>query len=101
MKMSQVYFDWEIQRLLTDMAYIDLGLVPLSHYPNDIRSSLRSSLEKLDPDDARRAKRKFRKLLKKAWKKDRNPTSFGAKQYSVKWYIVSHYVKAPIIDNDE
>jgi len=98
---SRVYFNWEIQQLLTDIAYVDLGLVPPSHYPRSSQSSLQLSLQQLDPADSRKAKRKFRKILKKAWKGKRDPPSYDARQNCVKWYIIEHYVSANPVDNDD
>jgi len=101
MRASKAYFHWEMQQLLTDMAYVDLGLVPPSHYPRNSQGSLDSCLSQLDPADARKAKRKFRKLLRKSQNASTERASYEKRQSRVKWYIIERYVNLTPIDNDE
>jgi hypothetical protein len=101
MKTSKIYFNWEMQQLLTDIAYVNLGLVPPSHYPRGVKESLISSLNQLDPSDARKAKRKFRKLRRKACGEKDGDLSYDTRQSRVKWYIIDRYIKMDAVDNDE
>lgn len=90
-------------KMLIDIAYIDLGLVPPSHYPRDSRGSLKACLESLDPSVAQQAKRKFRKVLRasrKGKKGDWQKSSFNTRQSMVKWYLIDKYVTHGAEDND-
>jgi len=58
--------NYELSMFLLNMKYVDLGLVPPAHYPNDDDTSLEKCLSVLGPEQARIAKRKFRKLSRKA-----------------------------------
>jgi hypothetical protein len=96
--------DYEIMKMLIDITYVNLGMVPPSHYPKDLNGSLKACLESLDPIEARKAKRKFRKILRKSRKGkkgDHSKSSYDTRQSSVKWYVIDNYVKQETIDNDD
>ena len=77
----------ERMRLMVDMAYLSMGMVPPSHYPEDINESLNAALSTLDPASRRKACRKYRKMVRKVWSKSwRNP-GFRTKQAAVKFYV--------------
>lgn len=57
-------------QLFIDMEYLNEGLVPLSHYYNvEDNRSLLKILQAMTPDEQRKAKRKFRKILNKECKR--------------------------------
>ena len=91
-------------KMLIDIAYIDLGLVPPSHYPKDSRGSLKACLESLDPSVAQQAKRKFRKVLRASRKRkkgDWQKSSFDTRQSMVRWYLIDKYVAEYVADGVE
>ena len=62
--------NFEFVRLFVDMEYLNQGLVPWSHYHNvGNNDSLFKILQEMTPDEQRKAKRKFRKVLKKECKR--------------------------------
>jgi hypothetical protein len=96
--------NYEIEKMLIDIAYMNLGLVPPSHYPRAVPKSLEMCLSALDHDEAHRAKRKFRKMLRrsqKGKKGDWEKSSFDTKQSMVRWHITKNYVRADVRDNDD
>ena len=92
---------YEVEKFLTDVAYVNLGLIPVSYYPDLEVGSLQRCLSELDPDAALKAKRKFRKLLRKSLRGGRKNESFRTRQSKVKWHIINNFVRAPVTDNDE
>lgn len=96
-------FDYETERILIDIVYVDLGLVPPSHYPRQSNGSLNACLQSLDPIDARRSKRKFRKLLRTSRKGktgEWGKSSYDTRQSMVKWHVIDRYVRGEMSDND-
>lgn len=98
----RLYEPGEIERLrlLLEMTYVELGMVPPSHYPWDDRGSLQRCLNSLDPEARRRACRKFRKFVRKVKHKGKNP-SYHTKQRAVRYKIEFDYVNVSPVDNDE
>jgi len=92
---------YEVEKFLTDVAYVNLGLIPVSYYPDLEVGSLQRCLSELDPDSARKAKRKFRKLLRRSSRGDKKNQSFRTRQSRVKWHIINNFVRVPVTDNDE
>lgn len=91
----------ESLRLLLEMTYVELGMVPPSHYPWDDRGSLQRCLESLEPEARRRACRKFRKFVRKVRQKGWKNPGFHTKQRAVKYKIEFEYVNRCPSDNDE
>jgi hypothetical protein len=89
----------ERMRLMIDMAYLDMGIVPPSHYPEDLDKSLNAALSTLTEDERRRACRKYRKLVRKVWNKSWKNPSFRKKQAAVRFYVRKGILDTQ--DNDE
>ena len=70
----------DIDRLFLSDACLKLGIVPIEGMSIDINRSLQS----VPPDEARKMKRKFRKLWRKYAKKLNSGTSFGENAYQYK-----------------
>lgn len=83
------------------MTYLELGLVPPSHYPWEDRGSLKRCLETLDPVARRKACRKFRKISRGVRVKSQGHASFHTKQTSVKYKIQKEHMRTAPSDNDE
>lgn len=83
--------NYELSMFLLNMKYVDLGLVPPAHYPNDDDTSLEKCLSVLGPEQARIAKRKFRKLSRKARSGEKG--SYHTRQSAVKWYVLDKLLK--------
>jgi len=66
--------DITLSSMLRDAACIELGIVPLNH---NIHDNIRRHLDAMPPDEARKMKRKFRKLWRKIAKKQRLSSSVG------------------------
>lgn len=94
-------YDYETEMFLLEIAYLNLGLIPPSHYPKSSKGSLNDSLASLDENSARATKRKFRKFRRKTKKKGWIRPSYDAVQNAVKWHILSKYIREKIPDNDE
>jgi hypothetical protein len=95
---------YEFKKLLVDIAYANLGLVPPSHYPRSSIGSLNESLSSMDEVSRRKATRKFRKLLRlsrKGKKGDWNKSSHDSKQSAVRAHVFRKYVLSIVTDNDE
>jgi len=60
------------RQLFITMAYLDEGIVPIPYRTANEGDQLRRSLESLTPTEARQAKRRFRKIFRRAvkWKKE-------------------------------
>ncbi len=96
--------NYEFSRLLVDIAYANLGLVPPSHYPHDDLNSLKKSLSSMEETQSRKSKRKFRKLLRrsrKGKKGDWKELSYDSKQSAVRSHIFRKHVMSIVADNDE
>jgi hypothetical protein len=93
--------DWETQKFLIEIEYLNLGLVPLSHYPRSVNGSLEACFLSMEPEKARASKRKFRKILRKARKSGITKMSYDSRQSAVKWHIMNNYVLIDAVDNDE
>lgn len=92
--------DIEVRKLLVNMRYIELGLVPPAQYLSEGKGSLDVCLETLSPEERRRTCRKFRKLVRKVRRKKVRTSGFYTKQRAVKYKIeVSLFAK--VDDNDE
>lgn len=92
--------DIEVRKLLVNMRYVELGLVPPAQYPLEEKGSLEACLSSLSPEERKRACRKFRKLVRKVRRKKVRTAGFYTKQRAVKYKIeLSLFAKA--IDNDE
>ena len=63
-----------LNQMLRDAACIELGIVPLNH---NIHDGIRHRLDAMPPEEARKMKRKFRKLWRKIAKKRRLSGSVG------------------------
>ena len=65
------------EKILLELKMLDVGIVPNTDY----RANVESQLKLMSPDEARRAKRKWRKLKRKAMARSsiRNPKSFHEK----------------------
>ena len=65
------------QKLLLELKMLDIGIVPNT----DRFSNVEKQLKSMDPEDARRAKRKWRKLKRKAMSRSAviNPKAFDEK----------------------
>lgn len=92
--------DIEMRKMITSMAYIDLGLVPPSQYPHSEIGSLQACLSSLDPESRRKACRKFRKLVRNVRDKKCRTSSFYRKQRTVRYRIEQSVFIDPE-DNDE
>ena len=96
--------NYEIEKMLIDIAYMNLGLVPPSHYPRSVDGSLDSCLGSLPDDESRRARRKFRKVLRRSRKGKKGEwekSSYDTKQSMVRWYVTQNYVNCRVSDNDD
>lgn len=92
--------DIEVRKLLVNMRYIELGLVPPAQYLCEEKGSLDVCLKSLSPEERRRACRKFRKLVRKVRRKKVRTAGFYTKQRAVKYKIeLALFTKH--IDNDE
>lgn len=99
--LSVDYVDIEVRKLLVNMRYIELGLVPPAQYLYDHpRKSLNVCLETLSPEERRRTCRKFRKLVRKVLRKKVRTSNFYTKQRAVK-YKIERALFTKLIDNDE
>lgn len=87
-------------RLLIDMAFLSMGMVPPSHYPDDEQKSLDFALSTLTPEERLRARRKYRKLVRKVWSKSWKNPGFRTKQAAVKYYVRKQVLNDKQ-DNDE
>lgn len=86
---------------LVDVAFLNLGLVPRSHYSPDVFGSLDACLGTLSDEDRRKANRKFRKVVRKCkWKKD-SKADFHKKQRAVYYYVLKNFIHHKDPDNDE
>lgn len=94
-------YDYETEMFLLEITYLNLGLVPLSHYPKGQIGSLNECLSSLGEEKARAAKRKFRKFRRRSRKKGQGLPSYETVQNSVKWHILNRYIREKIPDNDE
>lgn len=92
--------DFERMKLLIDMAYLSMGMVPPSHYPDDMMKSLDFALSTLSPEERRKACRKYRKMVRKVWSSGWKNPGFRTKQAAVK-YHVRKVVLDTRQDNDE
>jgi len=95
---------YEFKRLLVDIAYTNLGLVPPSHYPWGEVGSLENSLSSLGCAHSRKSKRKFRKILRrsrKGKKGDWARSSYNCKQSAVRAYVTRKHLHSDFPDNDE
>jgi|OM-RGC.v1.028954691 hypothetical protein len=63
-----------LNQMLRDAACIELGIVPLNH---NIHDGIKQRLDAMPPDEARKMKRKFRKLWRKIAKKQCRSESVG------------------------
>ena len=63
-----------LNQMLRDAACIELGIVPLNH---NIHDGIKQRLDAMPPDEARKMKRKFRKLWRKIAKKQCLSESVG------------------------
>lgn len=70
---------YEIHQLASQTAYHNLGIVPISSV--DLRHDFNRYLSSLPPEEARRMKRKFRKLWRAAAK---NPSKFISERHILK-----------------
>lgn len=86
--------NYELSMFLLNMKYVDLGLVPPAHYPNDDDTSLEKCLSVLGPEQARIAKRKFRKLSRKVRScKSGKRGCYHTIQSAVKCYVLDKLMK--------
>ena len=72
-----------------DFVYLTLGLIPPSHYPYCVKGSLETSLESLGYENAKVARRKFRKFLRKTQK----AKNFSTNQNRVKRYLINKHTQ--------
>lgn len=94
-------YDYETEKFLLEITYLNLGMVPPSHYPRSDVGSLERCLAGMDPDEAHRAKRKFRKFRRRSKKAHWKSPSFDTVQCAVKWHIVNRHMRSDLPDNDE
>lgn len=87
-------------RLLLDMTFLTMGMVPPSHYPDDVQGSLELALSTLTPEERRKACRKYRKIVRKVWSKHWKNPGFRTKQVAVRYYVKKQ-VLDDRQDNDE
>ena len=94
----------ELTNLLVDLAYIELGLVPVSQYQRSEIGSLQKCLMSLDKDMRRKTTRKFRKMKRKSGIKNRKTLRKITNvdfQNSVYFHIIEKYAQIEVSDNDE
>jgi hypothetical protein len=94
-------YDYETEKFLLEITYLNLGMVPPSHYPRVEIGSLQRCLSSMDPEEAKRSRRKFRKFRRKAKKESWVDPSFNTVQSAVKWHVVKNYLRNRLPDNDE
>ena len=87
-------------RLLIDIAFVSMGMVPPSHYPDDVQKSLETALSTLEPAERKIACRKYRKMVRKVWSKSWKNPGFRTKQAAVKYYVRKQVLNDRQ-DNDE
>lgn len=75
---------------LVDIEYLNQGIIPYSFYSNKEKDSLEMCLLDFSEEDRHKAKRKFRKLLRKTRKsKKKFSDSFSGKQSAVYYYLLT------------
>lgn len=86
-----------------DFTYVNLGLVPQSHYMNKDANSLDECFKLFDEEQATKMKRKFRKFLRKTKLKGCKEASFYKRQEAVKWYVFAkcNHIQSVSGDNDK
>lgn len=89
---------YEFFETLLSMRYIELGLVPTSQFMYLPDRTLRDCLATLEPEAQRRSRRKFRKLLRRAFRGKKIPKDFNVKQRAVR-FIVGHGILLPDVDD--
>ena len=85
---------------LVDFAYLNLGLIPRSHYNLNEENSLQACLSTMSEDERRKASRKFRKVVRKQKWKDASKIDFHKKQRAVYHFVLRNFIY-PVEDNDE
>ena len=90
------------ETLLVEIEYLNQGLVPYSFYFNKEEKSLEACLLDLDEEDRRKAKRKFRKLLRKTRKsKKKFSDTFLGNQNAVYYYLLTLVQNREMLDKND
>lgn len=89
---------YEFFETILSMKYIELGLVPTTQFMYLSDRTLDECLATLEPDAQRRSRRKFRKLLRKAFRGKKIPRDFKVKQRAVR-FLIGHGIMMPDVDD--
>jgi hypothetical protein len=96
----------DVISLLIDMEYLNRGLIPWSYYNSrdDESHSLNERLGEMTPDEQRKTKRRFRKILRNSIRRGSriNKKSYWSRQYAV-YHTIGDTVRARsknLRDND-
>ena len=89
---------YEFFETLLSMKYVELGLVPVSQFLYQDNQTLNECLSTLDPEAQRRSRRKFRKLVRQAFRGKKIPKNFNVKQRAVR-FLIGHGLMIPDVDD--
>ena len=89
---------YEFFETLLSMRYIELGLVPTTQFMCPSDRTLDECLTTLEPDAQRRSRRKFRKLLRKAFRGKKISRDFKVRQRAVR-FLIGHGIMMPDVDD--
>lgn len=83
-------FIFNKETCLVEIEYLNQGIVPYSFYFNKEKDSLELCLADLNEEDRHKAKRKYRKLLRKTKKSKRKfSSSFVGDQNAVYYHLLT------------